>query len=115
MRKALGVVAAAALAMAGCASVGEELGLAKAAAAHRGEGLATAKCAGCHTIAGGAASPVSRATPFPEIAKRYTRNGLTWELEAINDVGHYQMPTTALSRDQMSALVAYIHPQQGPS
>lgn len=108
MHRAFAVLAAA-LALAGCASIGEDVGFASAAATHRGRALAQEKCARCHTIAGRAASPNPRATTFARIGKLYSRNGLEWELEAINDVGHYQMPTTPLSRAEMKSLVAYVY------
>jgi hypothetical protein len=43
------------------------------------------------------------------MGRLYSRNGLEWELQAINDVGHYQMPTTRLSQAEMKSLVAYVY------
>lgn len=98
-----------ALTMGGCASLSGDVGRGETAPVHGGKALANAKCAACHTVAGAAASPNPRAPPFAQIGQRYSRRGLVWELQAIRDVGHYNMPATPLSPREMEALATYIH------
>ena len=95
---------AAVLVLAGCASPGVGV----AGSMDRGRALAREKCAACHTIAGRAASPNPRAPAFAVVGKRYSRQGLDRELQAINDVGHYEMPTTPLSPAERDSLAVYI-------
>jgi mono/diheme cytochrome c family protein len=107
MHRTFGFLAMA-LVLAGCASLDEYGAAGSDGATHRGQALAQGKCAMCHTIAGVAASPNPRAPAFSEIHKRYGGKRLDWELQAINDVGHYQMPTTRLSESERGSLAAYI-------
>jgi len=74
----------------------------------RGRDLAQDKCAACHAISGERPGPNKQATGFAIIARQYSRKGLTRELQAINEVGHYAMPTTPLSESDRASLAAYI-------
>ena len=101
------------LAVCGCATVGDVPHSTKGDDARHGAAIARARCAGCHTIKGTVASPLHQAPTFAQIETRHSRRSLLWELEAINDVGHYEMPTTFLSSGEMGSLVAYIHQGRG--
>lgn len=74
----------------------------------RGAVFARRECASCHTVQGDAASPRLGAPPFKEIALRYAGYRLDWELEAISQVGHYAMPTKAMSGADIADVTAYI-------
>ena len=101
------------LALGGCATAGEGQRVTRGEDARQGAAIAKARCAGCHTIKGAAVSPLHGAPSFAQIKTRHSRRSLLWELEAINDVGHYEMPTTPLSASEMQSLVAYIHRGRG--
>jgi mono/diheme cytochrome c family protein len=101
------------LAVSGCATTGAGSHFTGSAEAREGGVIAQAKCAACHTISGATASPLARTPTFAQIHKRHGQRGLLWELEAINEVGHYEMPATPLSASEMRSLVAYIHRGRG--
>ncbi len=78
------------------------------AAVGAGRTLAETRCGSCHALQGGQPSPNPTAPPFAVVAKRYSGLRVDWELEAITQVGHYQMPVRVLSAPEIAALSAYI-------
>ena len=97
---------AAVLVMAGAALA--EPASAASAAIRRGAALAASNCAACHATGLTGASPNPKSPPFVEVGQRYADLRLDWELEAIAEVGHYQMPARPLTAGQINDLVAYI-------
>jgi len=96
---------AALAAVAGCAT---SQGDSDSAAIRQGEAAASAQCAGCHAIGPSGESSRKEARPFRAIAADYSEASLLRELEAISEVGHYQMPPRPIAREDLQALARYI-------
>jgi mono/diheme cytochrome c family protein len=95
------ILAAAAAALVGCATVDDPR-------VGEGKTLAERRCAVCHAVSGSAASPRPDARPFRVIAGEYSRSALERELQAVAEVGHYQMPPMGLSASEVGSLSAYL-------
>jgi len=100
LRACLAALACSLLA-AGCATVGGVL-------TSRGESIARAQCSGCHAIGAVGESRSPNAPPLRRIGRQYAKTSLAHELEAVSEVGHYAMPPTSLSPDEIDDLVDYI-------
>ena len=74
----------------------------------RGGVFARKECSGCHTVRGDATSPKPGAPTFEEISRRYADYRLDWELETISQVGHYSMPTKAMTKTDIADVTAYV-------
>jgi mono/diheme cytochrome c family protein len=74
--------------------------------ARRGEELAARECATCHPVQGG--SPVQKAPPFREIARRMDVETLKRGLTSGVLSGHPTMPRLGLDPGQIDAIATYI-------
>jgi mono/diheme cytochrome c family protein len=93
----------------GCALMsGIDEDLASAAMVSRGEAYAQSVCAACHGVGRGQVSARAGAPIFREIARRYTPSGLERELEAIAEVGHYDMPRIRIAPADRADLIVYV-------
>ena len=72
-----------------------------------GRRFAERTCARCHAIAGVGPSPNSAAPPFAVLASRYDIVTLGRKLDDIA-TGHYDMPPTRVSDDEIESLTAYL-------
>jgi mono/diheme cytochrome c family protein len=73
----------------------------------QGRRFAERACARCHAIGTESASPNSAAPPFSVLAKRYSVVTLGRKLDDIA-TGHYEMPPTRVSDDEIAGLTAYL-------
>lgn len=115
MRRVIAMLGAG-LALAGCSGGGAQPRAAAGAApmelTQAGLVLAQAQCAACHAVAGAGPSPNPNAPPFQDIRARYDFDVLREELIAGVHVGPGEMPTFALSLDEVDALMAYLESVQ---
>ena len=65
-------------------------------------------CARCHAIGAEGDSPLAKAPPFREVAKRYDPMNLEEALAEGIVTGHDQMPEFVFEPDQIAAIVAYL-------
>jgi mono/diheme cytochrome c family protein len=72
-----------------------------------GHGLAQRLCAGCHQVERTGDSPNSASPPFKVLADRYNQVTLGRKLDDIA-TGHYQMPPTHVTNDEIDSLVEYL-------
>ena len=113
MLRSLAAVAAVALALAACAASGEAAQQPTAVAAQPptraavGHRLADRLCARCHQVSATGQSPNAGAPPFTVLASRYDEVTLGRKLDDIA-TGHYDMPPTALTNDEIDSIVAYL-------
>jgi cytochrome c len=77
--------------------------------AKAGEKLAKANCGRCHATGPVGASPLAKAPPFREVAKRYPPESLEEALVEGIVTGHENMPQFEFSSDDASAIVAYLN------
>ena len=94
------------LALAACASMAD--GRVPSSAAARGRAAAERQCAQCHAIGAAGESPRASAPPFRQIRMRYAGVSLERELEAITQVGHYEMRQTPIGATDIKDLTTYI-------
>ena len=109
LRLTLALVAC--VSLAACASTPGEPS--KADLVARGRTLAQAECSQCHTV-GARGGGATAAPSFATVAERYRNTRLDWELEAISQVGHYQMPRKQLTSIDIADLTAYIRSLDRP-
>ena len=74
----------------------------------RGRVIAEQKCAPCHAIGRDDERPHAIVTPFRELHTRYPIEMLIDAQKTGIISGHDEMPMFELSREDMSALLAYI-------
>lgn len=94
--------------LAGCATV-QNVFNPPSDSVRRGAAIAESRCSTCHAVGDQGQSPRPPARPFRNIAMSYSEAGLVRELEAVGEVGHYQMPPTPIAPVDAAALAAYIH------
>ncbi len=99
------VVLAAGASLVACATTPGESS--KADLVARGRTLALTECSQCHAV-GSSGGGATAAPSFASVAERYRNTRLDWELEAISQVGHYQMPRKQLTSIDIADLTAYI-------
>jgi mono/diheme cytochrome c family protein len=75
---------------------------------HEGEVLLQQNCARCHAIGQDDASPLAKAPPFRDIAKRYNPEELEEALAEGIVTGHAEMPEFQFDPDQITAIVEYL-------
>jgi len=102
---ALGLIGLAVLGA--CQTVGDYVNP-EGAEMRRGLTVAEVYCAECHAIGRTGASPRATAPAFGDIQNRYGRLGLEREMEAIGEVGHYEMRPVQIDPADQRDLVAYI-------
>jgi mono/diheme cytochrome c family protein len=78
----------------------------------QGHRLAERMCSRCHAIDAQGASPNAGAPPFPVLASRYDQVTLGRKLDDIA-TGHYDMPPTRVSDDEIAGLTAYLETLAG--
>jgi len=100
------LVLAAGAGLVACASTPGEPS--KADLAARGRSLALTECSQCHAVGSSVGGGATAAPSFTSVAERYRNTRLDWELEAISQVGHYQMPRKQLTSIDIADLTAYI-------
>lgn len=96
----------------GCAGVADQLLGTNLVQVSEGRRLAQQRCASCHAIKAAGPSPAAEARSFGEIAQRHRGRSLDWQLETINEAGHFSMPAIALSPAEQASLAAYIRRQR---
>lgn len=72
-----------------------------------GHRIAERMCSRCHQINPTGDIPNSGSPPFRVLAKRYDEVTLGRKLDDIA-TGHYDMPPTAVTNDEIDSLVAYL-------
>jgi len=100
-----GVLAAAALALGGCALLGPREK--PDPVLERGHATADRLCGSCHGVEPGRGSPRARAPAFWSLEMRHTA-GLEGRLAELTRQGHYGMPPAPLQPQQVQDLLAYI-------
>ena len=109
---------AAGLALAACAADSQpaptapSLGLQAPTRAQEGHAVAQRLCSRCHQVESAGDSPNSASPPFRVLAQRYDEVTLGKKLDDIL-TGHYQMPPTHVSNDEIDSLVAYLESLRG--
>jgi mono/diheme cytochrome c family protein len=101
--KRAGALAAAALALGGCAAL-QPL---SDQPATRGHAVAQRECAACHAIEPGGVSPRRDAPAFSGPGIRHTAS-LDGRVAELARLGHYDMPPLKLSADEARDVAAYI-------
>jgi mono/diheme cytochrome c family protein len=81
--------------------------------ADTGHALAQRLCARCHQVEREGASPNASSPPFSVLADRYDEVTLGKKLDDIA-TGHYDMPPTRVSNDEVDSLVAYLESFRDP-
>jgi cytochrome c len=110
-------LAAACLSLAACAADGP-MATAGAAAvqpptrAEVGHRLADRLCSRCHQVGASGDSPNAASPPFTVLASRYSEVTLGRKLDDIA-TGHYDMPPTHVTNDEIDSLVAYLASLRG--
>ncbi len=99
------ILLAAGAGLAACATTPGEPS--KADLVARGRTLALTECSQCHAV-GSSGGGMTAAPSLASVAERYRNTRLDWELEAISQVGHYQMPRKQLTSIDIADLTAYI-------
>ena len=107
-------LAAAALLLAACASDGTAASAETAPTATMtptraevGHRLADRLCSRCHQVGPTGDSPNAASPPFSVLAARYSEVTLGRKLDDIA-TGHYDMPPTHVTNDEIDSLVAYL-------
>lgn len=77
-------------------------------AALRGEQLATRACAGCHAVGAVGDSPMTAATPFREIVRRYPLDRLEGAFAEGLVTSHPAMPDHVFRASEIDDLIAYL-------
>jgi len=72
-----------------------------------GHGLAQRMCSRCHQVERLGDSPNSASPTFTILANRYSQVTLGKKLDDIN-TGHYEMPPTRVTNDEIDSLVEYL-------
>ena len=98
-------IAAAALALGGCALLDPARG--PPTPAERGHAVAQRACAACHAIEPGGVSPRPPAPAFGGSEMRHTA-GIENRVADLTRLGHYGMPPVKLTPAEVADLVAYI-------
>jgi mono/diheme cytochrome c family protein len=80
--------------------------------AQTGHALAQRMCAICHQVEAAGASPNDAAPPFRVLAARYDEVTLGKKLDDIA-TGHYRMPPTHVTNDEIDSLVDYLESLRG--
>ena len=75
--------------------------------AQAGHLLAQRLCSRCHQVDAAGDSPNPESPPFKVLAARYNEVTLGRKLDDIA-IGHYRMPPTQVSNDDIDSLVAYL-------
>jgi len=101
------LLAGAALSLGGCAGTDAMTGV-SSAEQNQGRTIAEERCASCHVLTAQSAEHSSGAPSFGDIAVRYSPASLDRELQAISEVGHYDMPVTSMSPSERERLIAFI-------
>ena len=81
----------------------------KAAAVERGRVLVADRCALCHATGARGESPKPTAPPLRRLAERYPDAALTEAFEKGLLERHPAMPPFRFSRDDLTAILAYLH------
>ena len=99
------VIAAGLMVMAALAAPADD----KAAAVERGRVLVADRCALCHATGARGESPKPTAPPLRRLAERYPDAALTEAFEKGLLERHPAMPPFRFSRDDLTAILAYLH------
>jgi mono/diheme cytochrome c family protein len=112
-------VVLAGIALSACASQGAPApdsagpaGVAGPTRAEVGHRLADRLCARCHQVGAEGDSPNAGAPPFKVLAARYSEVTLGRKLDDIA-IGHYDMPPTHVTNDEIDSLSAYLESFRG--
>lgn len=100
----VGLLVIAVIGLGGCAMLKTRGEKTQDAGQRVGRALAQERCLTCHAVE----TSDGAAPSLTDIARKYRQFRLDWELETITQVGHYQMPARALSKQEIRDLAIYI-------
>ena len=77
--------------------------------ARDGKSILEVNCARCHAVGGSGASPLEKAPPMRDVARKYRPENLAESLAEGIVTGHADMPQFIFQPDEIAAIIGYLN------